>query len=729
VVLELTRPETNTLDWTRVDALEAQILGDILVPGDDDYDAARIVANAAIDRRPAIIVRPAREADVQAAVEFAVANDLPLSVRSGGHAVSGAAIVEGGVTIDLRSMKAIHVDPELRIATAETGLNWAEFNAETQKYGLTVPSGKLSLIGVGGSTLGGGLGWLARKHGLTIDHIRSARVVLADGSIVTASPAKNPDLYWAIRGGGGNFGIVTSFEFDLVPVSTVYGGLLAFPLPLAGKAFRVYRDVIATAPDELTSVAALLTGPDGSRMIAFAAAFIGPAAEGERLVRPLTEIGTPVMAAMGETTYGGLLKMFEDGASGQMGLRLRSGFVDGLDDDLIDTLIAQFATAPPAHCVVIINHLGGAMGRIAPDATAFPHRNETLALEMVGGWHGDLYAAETQQWVLDLWQAVQPHVNGAVPVSFLDDEGPARVKAAYGQNWDRLVDVKRRYDPTNLFRSNQNIPPAEEKRKGTYVFDNSYEIAHERLQLLESAADPGTFRVLETIGIGSGWHCLEVGAGAGSVAAWLSERVGSTGHVLATDIDPRFLKPLAVDRLNLEVRRHDVVTDELPASTYDLIHARMVLEHIPDREVALRRLAAALSPGGWLVVESVDFAAETVDPAVGSFYAELFSRAREARFRMMAEHGFDLTYARGLVRRFRSLGLIDIANEGRTYLWPGGTTGAEVSRLSLEHVRDRLVGGGYLTNTEIDELQTMYADPRFASTSPLVMAVWGRRPE
>lgn len=264
---------------------------------------------------------------------------------------------------------------------------------------------------------------------------------------------------------------------------------------------------------------------------------------------------------------------------------------------------------------------------------------------------------------------------------------------------------------------------------GTYVFDNAMQVAHERLKLLESASDPGTFRVLETVGVGPGWRCLEIGAGAGSVAVWLNHRVGPTGHVLATDIDPRFLEPLAADHSHLEVRRHDIVTDELPESAFDLIHARMVLEHLLERERALCRMAAALAPGGWLVVESVDFAAETIDPALEPIYGERFARAREARFRMMTDHGFDLTFARGLIRRFRGLGLTGIANEGRTYFWSGGSTGAEVSRLSIAHLRDRFLAGGYLSEAEIDDVQAMYADFRFVSTSPLVMAVWGRRPE
>jgi FAD/FMN-containing dehydrogenase len=472
MVLEMTRSGVapiRSLDQALVDALADKLLGEVILPGDDEYDAARTVANAAIDRRPALIVRPARTADVQAAVRFAVANDLPLSVRSGGHAVSGAAIVEGGVTIDLRSMTWIGGDPELRVARAETGLTWAELNAATQHHGLTVPSGKLSTIGVGGLTLGGGIGWLVRKYGLTIDHVRSAEIVTADGQALTVSADEHADLFWAIRGGGGNFGVVTSFEFDLVHLPTVYGGLVAFPFPLAGQALRAYRDFIATAPQELTTVAGLITGPDGSRVVAFGVAYAGPAEEGERALRPLLGIGEPVMSALSELPHGGLLRMFESGAPASLGLRIRAGFVEDLDDDLIDTLIERFAAAPASHPVVIVAHLDGAMARVAADATAFPHRGESLALEVVGGWPDPEHAAATERWVLDLWQAVQPHTTGNATVSFLDDEGPERIKAAYGQNWDRLVAIKRQYDPTNLFRSNHNIAPDEGVRRQSSV--------------------------------------------------------------------------------------------------------------------------------------------------------------------------------------------------------------------------------------------------------------------
>lgn len=263
-----------------------------------------------------------------------------------------------------------------------------------------------------------------------------------------------------------------------------------------------------------------------------------------------------------------------------------------------------------------------------------------------------------------------------------------------------------------------------------YILDNAMDHAHVRLTRLEAAYDPGTFRVFDTIGVGPGWNCLEVGAGAGSVAVWLSDRVGSTGHVLATDIDPRFLQGLAETRSNLDVRTHNVVTDELPARSFDLIHTRLVLEHIPERQRALARLVEALAPGGWLVVESIDFGAEAPDPAVNAAYLDLFDRLHTARTCLLADGGFDLAFARGLARHLRSYGLMDVTTEGRAYTWAGGSSGTgstDVWRLSIEQMRDAFLRGGYLREIEIKTILTMVSDPEFAGTSPLVMAAWGRR--
>jgi len=262
----------------------------------------------------------------------------------------------------------------------------------------------------------------------------------------------------------------------------------------------------------------------------------------------------------------------------------------------------------------------------------------------------------------------------------------------------------------------------------SYVLDNAWRLARERLAGLEAVFDPGTCRALANVGAGPGWRCLEVGAGGGTVAAWLAARVGATGRVLATDIDPRFVAPLAVDRPNLEVRRHDVVAEELPAAAFDLIHARLVLEHLPERDRALRRLGTALAPGGWLVVEAIDFGSEAPDPALDAAAAALFARAHAARARLLADRGFDLAFARGLARRLRGLGLVEVTTEGRASTWWGGSAGAGVWRLSFEQLRAPLLAGGYLEEGEIAAIQAMHGDPSFAATSPLVVAASGRRP-
>ncbi|MGH2530708.1 MAG: class I SAM-dependent methyltransferase [Thermomicrobiales bacterium] len=262
----------------------------------------------------------------------------------------------------------------------------------------------------------------------------------------------------------------------------------------------------------------------------------------------------------------------------------------------------------------------------------------------------------------------------------------------------------------------------------TYTLENAWQQARERLAGLEAVYDPGTFRVLDGVGVGPGWRCLEIGGGGGTVAEWLCAKVGPHGHVLATDIDPRFLEPLTDDHPNLDARRHDIVSDDLPPAAFNLIHARMVLEHLPERDRALRRMAAALVPGGWLVVEAIDFGSEAPDPALDAATTARFVRSHVARTRFLADHGFDLAFARGVSRRLRTLGMVDVATEGRSYTWWGNTAGANVWRLSFEQRRDSFIGGSYLDESEFAEIVAMLLDPSFAATSPTIVAAWGRRP-
>jgi hypothetical protein len=443
-----------------VERLARHIRGSVIQPFDTSYESERRVWNAAIDRRPAVIVRPSGPSDIQIAVRFAASQGLPLSIRSGGHAVAGSAVADGGVMIDMRSLKGLRIDPSRRIAHAETGLTWGEFNAESRHDGLTVPSGKLGGIGIGGSALGGGLGWLIRQHGMSIDHIRAAQMVTADGQLLNVNADEHPDLFWAIRGGGGNFGVVTSLTFSMVPVSMIYGGMVLFPVAFAGQVFRAFREVITTAPETLVLSAALLSGPDGSKLVAVGACFNGPVKEGERLLRPIVNAAPAVMVGLREIPYNGLLSAMDASAPGGMGHCLRGGFADALSDELIDRLVTGYAAAPSPHTTLIVNHVGGgAMNRVASDATPFPHRDARLLLEVIGSWGEGSGAIPTTEWTIDFWESLQPFTTGGVPVGMLSNEGPERVRAAYGHNYDRLATIKRWYDPDNLFHHNQNISP------------------------------------------------------------------------------------------------------------------------------------------------------------------------------------------------------------------------------------------------------------------------------
>ncbi|MCC6790550.1 MAG: BBE domain-containing protein [Thermomicrobiales bacterium] len=327
------------------------------------------------------------------------------------------------------------------------------------EFGLATPSGKLPGTGLGGLTLGGGIGWLVRKHGLTIDHLLAAEVVLADGQVVTASATEHQDLFWGLRGGGGNFGIVTRFTFRLLPVATVYGGLIAHPLSAAHDVLRFYREFIKTAPEELTTVAALMTHPQAGKMVAIAVTYTGPASDAGEALAPLAEFGSPAMAQLGEMPYTAMLNLMKDSAPKGFNRMQRSGFVERFGDGLIDRLVDAYAASRSSHNVVLIEHYGGAMSRVAPDATAFPHRNRDLNLLIDMGWAPGEDPAVGKGWGEALWTTVQPYLNGSVYINFLDDEGEARVKAAYGAaNFARLKELKRTYDPGNLFSQNHNVP-------------------------------------------------------------------------------------------------------------------------------------------------------------------------------------------------------------------------------------------------------------------------------
>jgi FAD/FMN-containing dehydrogenase len=451
--------------------LRESVHGPVIGAQDEGYDEARAIWNGAIDRRPACIVRCTGVADVVAAVGFARERGLLVAVRSGGHGVGGQALCDGGLVIDLSPMKGIHVDPQARTARAEAGVLWGELDRETQLFGLATVGGIVSHTGVSGLTLGGGIGWLMRKYGATVDNLLSVDLVTADGELVTASENENPDLFWGVRGGGGNFGIVTSFEYRLHPVGPiVLAGPIFHPLEDAPELLRFYREFAAAAPDELTTIIELELAPPlpflpedvhGEPIVMVAACYAGAPEDGAEVVRPLKEFGSPIVDRLEPKPYVALQSMFDPLVPHGWHRYWKSVELPTLTDGAIDTLIDHTSRITSPRSYTIILQLGGALGRVPEDATAFSQRDATHNVVINAVWteddpEGDRHTA----WARDFFDAMQPHARDRVYVNFLGDEGPDRVRQAYGtEKYDRLVELKRNYDPTNFFRLNQNIPP------------------------------------------------------------------------------------------------------------------------------------------------------------------------------------------------------------------------------------------------------------------------------
>jgi FAD/FMN-containing dehydrogenase len=445
--------------------------GELVLPADPGYDAARAIWNGAIDRRPACVARCTGVADVVAAVRFARERNLLVAVRSGGHGVGGQALCDGGLVIDLSPMKGIRVDLAARTARAEAGVLWGELDRETQLHGLATVGGIVTHTGIAGLTLGGGIGWLMRKHGATVDNLLSADVVTAQGEIVTASEKQNPDLFWGIRGGGGNFGVVTSFEYRLHPVGPiVLGGPTFHLLEDAPEVLRFYREFIATAPDELTTIFDLSVAPrvpflpeevHGKPIVMVGACYAGSPDEGAEVVRPLKQFGRPIVDLLEPKPYTALQSMFDPLVPHGWHRYWKSVELPPLTDDAIDTLVehASATTSPKSYCIVF--QLGGALARVGEDETAFSQRDATHNVNINAVWTEDDVAGERHvAWARDFYSAMQPHAGERVYLNFLGDEGADRVRQAYGaRQYERLVELKRTYDPTNFFRLNQNIPP------------------------------------------------------------------------------------------------------------------------------------------------------------------------------------------------------------------------------------------------------------------------------
>ena len=454
---------TDQLAAETVEAFRASLRGDLLCPGDSGYDDARRIWNAMIDRRPALIARCAGVADVIQAVNFARERDLLVAVRGGGHNVAGNAVCDDGLMIDLSPMNSVHVDPSARTARAEGGATWGDFDHETQAFGLATTGGLISSTGVAGLTLGGGIGWLMGSYGLSCDNLLSVDIVTAAGNLVKASASENPDLFWGVRGGGGNFGVVTSFEFQLHPVSHLLGGLAIHALENAREVLQFYRDFTCTAPPELVCNAGMLTSPEGAPVVALMVGYNGSPDEGERVLQPLRDFGSPLVVDISVRPYAAQQRMFDEGFPAGQQNYWKSNFVEGLSDDAIDTLIERFAAVPSPTSAMIIEHISGAVAQVGEDDTAYSHRQSPYNLLIVGIWPDPKDTEAHRDWVRDTWDAVQPFSAGRVYVNYLGqtgDEGAERIKEAYSvAKYERLLKLKKEYDPTNLFRLNQNINP------------------------------------------------------------------------------------------------------------------------------------------------------------------------------------------------------------------------------------------------------------------------------
>jgi len=443
-----------------LEELRSELRGPVIGPADPDYETARKVHNGMIDKRPAVIARCTGVADVMAALQFGLAHGLPIAVRGGGHNVAGKAVCDDGIVIDLSGMKGMRIDPVTRVARAQAGLTWGEFDRETQAFGLATTGGAISTTGIAGLTLGGGIGWLQRSFGLTCDNLLSADVVTADGRFLTASETENPDLFWGLRGGGGNFGIVTSFEYRLHPIGEVLGGPVLHPLGAAKDAFTFYRDFSQDAPDDLFCEFGLAALPDGQRVVSLFMCYSGPPEEGEKVVAPVREFGSPLEDLLAPMSSCDVQQAFD--ADFPFGLKnyWKSSNVAELSDDAIDTMVAFMGAAPSIRPMVIIDQFGGAVARVPDDATAFGHREAAYDLVIASIWSEDREQEAHIDWAKSFWAAMQPYSTESVYVNYLSEEGQDRVRAAYGgEHWARLVELKRRYDPANVFRNNQNISP------------------------------------------------------------------------------------------------------------------------------------------------------------------------------------------------------------------------------------------------------------------------------
>lgn len=460
----------TVLDEATIQEFKVSLRGELIRPGDEVYDTARKIWNGMIDKHPALIARCTGVADVISAVNFARINELLVAVRGGGHNVAGNAVCDGGIVIDFSRMKGMRVDPTTHTARAQAGLVWGDFNHETQAFGLATTGGFISTTGIAGLTLGGGVGWLMRKYGLTCDNLLSVDVVTADGQLLTASKTENADLFWGLRGGGGNFGIATSFEYQLYPVGPmVLAGIVVHPASKAKEVLKFYQEYTATVPDELGSMIFLRTAPKvpflpehihGTNVVAIGVCYAGPIEEGEQVVKPLREFGPPLVDIIRPMPYKVFHEMFDSDVPPGLLVYWKSGYLESLSDDAIDAIIAHAWSTRLPRPFTILGHLGGALSRVGVDETSFGDRYGKYAIMINAMWTDPQESDEHIGWAREFFASTEPFSTGGVYVNFLGNEGEKRVKAAYGEaKYERLVALKNKYDPTNFFSLNQNIKP------------------------------------------------------------------------------------------------------------------------------------------------------------------------------------------------------------------------------------------------------------------------------
>jgi FAD/FMN-containing dehydrogenase len=447
------------------DALRANFSGDVLVAADAAFDTCRRVHNGMIDRRPALIARCRGVADVQAAVRLAREHQLEIAVRGGGHNVAGNAVCEGGLMIDLAGMRGVHVNPKTRRARAQGGATWGDYNRETQLFGLASTGGVVSTTGVAGLTLGGGLGWLMGRHGMAVDCLRAATIVTAAGEVIRASADEHPDLFWAVRGGGGNFGVAAWLEYEVKPIGPIVtGGLVAHPFASARDVLRFYRDLTASLPDEFTVFGGVLHAPDGSgtKLAAIIVCHSGDLESGRAATDPVKRFGSPAMDAIGPMPYSAVNAMVDGGFPRGALNYWKSSFLAALTDQAIDGIVAQFEACPSPMSALLLEHFHGAATRVAPTATAFPHRSVGYNFLIVSQWMEPSATDVNVKWARDAYTAMSPHFASGRYANYLnaDEVGQSdAVAAAFGPNAARLREVKRTYDPDNVFHLNQNVRP------------------------------------------------------------------------------------------------------------------------------------------------------------------------------------------------------------------------------------------------------------------------------